>query len=113
MDNKQVESVAKRRPPAAGMGRKPGSLNKTTAAVKETLMAAFEGVGGLKALIEWGKANPTPFYQTWAKLLPQEIKGELEVTNVDITPEERFARVAALLDAARARRDGEPGHSTA
>ena len=113
MDSKLVTPTENRRPPNAGKGRPVGSVNKTTAAVKETLMAAFEGVGGLDALIEWGKANPTPFYQTWAKLLPQEIKGELEVTNVDITPEERFARVAALLDAARARRDRDAGHGTA
>lgn len=107
MDSKQVESGNKRLPPNAGKGRKPGSVNKTTAAVKETLMAAFDGVGGLEALIEWGKANPTPFYQTWAKLLPTEIKGELEINNV--TPEERHARVAAILDAARARRTGDAG----
>jgi hypothetical protein len=77
-DTKQVISSGKRMPPAAGRGRKPGSVNKTTAAVKETILVAFEGMGGLSALIEWGKANPTPFYQIYAKLLPKEIIGELE-----------------------------------
>ena len=85
-------------------GRPKGSVNKTTAAIKETLMAAFDGVGGLPALIEWGKANPTPFYQTWAKLLPNEIKAELEVTHDTRTTEEIDARIAVLLDGARARR---------
>ena len=113
MDNKQVESVGKRRPPAAGMGRKPGSVNKTTAAVKEALLVAFDDIGGVEALAAWAAANQDKFYPIWAKLLPQEIKGELEVTNVDITPEERFARVAALLEAARARRDGESCDSAA
>lgn len=70
-------------------------------------MAAFDGAGGLAALIEWGKANPTPFYQTWAKLLPTEIKGELEINNVTI--EERNSRVAAIFDAARARRARDAG----
>lgn len=79
-------------------------MNKTTAAVKETLMAAFNGMGGLPALIEWGKANPTPFYRTWAKLLPQELKAELEVSHEARTPEEIDARITALLDGARARR---------
>ena len=110
MTTKQLTTTARRKPPAAGMGRKLGSVNKTTAAVKETLMAAFDGVGGLPALIEWGKANPTPFYQTWAKLLPNEIKAELEVSNV--TPEERDSRVAAILDAARARRIGYAGDAS-
>jgi hypothetical protein len=104
---KLVKSTEKRRPPAAGKGRPPGSVNKTTAAVKETLMAAFDGMGGLDALIEWGKENRTPFYQIWAKLLPQEIKGELEINNV--TPEERTARIAAIFDAARDRRAREVG----
>lgn len=73
-----MESTGRRKPPAAGKGRKPGSVNKTTAAVKETILAAFDGLGGLDALIEWGKENPTPFYQIYARLLPKEITGELE-----------------------------------
>jgi hypothetical protein len=77
MDTKQVTAIVKRRPPAAGMGRKLGSVNKTTAAVKESLMAAFDGMGGVEALIEWGKANPAPFYQIWARLLPQELKADI------------------------------------
>lgn len=104
-DTKVVAPTGKRKPPAAGMGRKPGSVNKTTVAVKEALLAAFDGLGGVPALIQWGKDNPTSFYQIWAKLLPQEIKGELEVTNV--TPEERNRRIAAIFDAARARRAGD------
>lgn len=103
MNSKQVKSAAKRMPPNAGKGRKAGSMNKTTVAIKEALMAAFEGVGGVAALIEWGKANPTPFYQTWVKLLPSEINAKLEIENV--TAEERNSRVIAILDAARARRD--------
>lgn len=77
-------------------GRKAGTPNKTTAEVKETLLAAFDGVGGLPALIEWGKANPTPFYQTWAKLLPNEIKAELKVEKVPMTLEEVESRIAVL-----------------
>ena len=109
MSNKLLASAEKRKPPAAGMGRKLGSVNKTTAAVKETLMLAFEGVGGLHALIEWGKANPTPFYQTWAKLLPNEIKAELEIGTYELTTEDRHRRVIAIFDAARERRAASAG----
>ena len=70
-------------------------------------MLAFEGVGGLPALIAWGKENPTPFYQTWAKLLPNEIKAEMEIKTDELTPDERYSRALAILDAARARRAAE------
>ena len=111
IDSKQVGPAEKRRPPNAGMGRKVGSMNKTTAAVKEALLMAFDDIGGVEALATWAAANQDKFYPIWAKLLPQEIKGELEISNV--TPEERNSRVAALLEAARARRDRDVGDATA
>jgi hypothetical protein len=55
-------------------GRRPGTPNKTTTAVKAALVEAFDGLGGTAALIEWGKLNPGEFYKLWAKLLPTEIK---------------------------------------
>lgn len=50
MDSKQVSASGRRKPPAAGMGRKKGSLNKTTVACKEALQLAFQGIGGVSAL---------------------------------------------------------------
>lgn len=41
MDNKQVEPT-KRRPPAAGMGRPKGSLNKATQSVREMIAQVAE-----------------------------------------------------------------------
>lgn len=35
----------KRRPPAAGMGRKKGQVNKTTATLKEAILLAAQDVG--------------------------------------------------------------------
>lgn len=62
-------------------GRQKGSVNKTTAAVKEALERAFEGLGGVQSLIEWGKANRTEFYKLWTKLLPQEVNAKLSDPN--------------------------------
>lgn len=56
-------------------GRKRGTQNKVTVAVKTALQNAFSAVGGQKALANWAEANPTEFYKLWAKLLPQEITG--------------------------------------
>lgn len=58
-------------------GRQKGTPNKTTAGVKAALEAAFEGLGGVPALLRWGREEPGEFYKLWAKMLPTEIKNEL------------------------------------
>lgn len=58
-------------------GRRRGSLNKTTLSVKAALIEAFEEMGGVAALVRWGKKNPSQFYALWGRLLPQEVKSEL------------------------------------
>lgn len=51
-----------------------------TTRVKEALAAAFEGLGGVPALIKWAKAEPGEFYKLWTKLLPMEVTGSLDVS---------------------------------
>lgn len=68
-----MTSATKRRPPAAGIGRKKGVPNKTTASVKLALTEAFKGLGGVPALLSWAKSDPSEFYKLWAKMLPQEV----------------------------------------
>lgn len=63
------------RPPNAGKGRKKGSLNKSTASVKQALTDAFEQRGGVAALLKWAKDEPTEFYKLWGKLVPHEVSG--------------------------------------
>jgi hypothetical protein len=53
-------------------GRKKGTPNKSTALVKEALELAFDGIGGVPALIAWAKREPTEFYKLFSKLLPQQ-----------------------------------------
>jgi len=55
-------------------GRKPGSINKTTAEVKAALVKAFDELGGIPSLVEWGRKAPGEFYKLWVKMLPTEIK---------------------------------------
>lgn len=38
-------------------------------------MEAFERRGGVKALVDWAKSEPTEFYKLAAKLIPTEITG--------------------------------------
>jgi len=58
-------------------GRQKGSVNKTTSAIKEALEQAFQDIGGVAALSNWGRDNQTEFYKLWAKLLPQEVNAKL------------------------------------
>jgi hypothetical protein len=39
---------------------------------RHKLAEAFELMGGVGALVEWGKGNPTEFYRLWARLIPKE-----------------------------------------
>ena len=58
-------------------GRKKGSANKSTVAVKQALEAAFERLGGVEALAEWAEENKTEFYKLFAKLLPLQVQGDV------------------------------------
>jgi hypothetical protein len=79
MDSKEVKPVG-RKPPAAGMGRKKGSLNKTTKSVKEAIAYAADKLGGGDRLVSWAKedeANERAFWTTiYPKLLPLEVRGD-------------------------------------
>ena len=65
-------------------GRTKGTPNKTTASVKNALIEAFEELGGVEALADWGRAEPGEFYKLWVKIMPTEVKAEH--TGADGTP---------------------------
>lgn len=58
-----------------GGGSRKGIPNKMTRAAREALALAFEGIGGVEALIEWAKKNQTEFYKLYARLIPVELHG--------------------------------------
>ena len=74
--NKQVPPVA-RKPPAAGMGRRKGSLNKTTALMKDAIIQAAEAAGGSGGMVGYltlqAMENPGPFMALMGKVLPMQI----------------------------------------
>lgn len=58
---------------AGNPGRLPGP-NKLTVEAKEAIELAFEGIGGVPALIEWAQAKRDLFYTLiWTKLIPKKI----------------------------------------
>ena len=71
-------SEAKRKPPAAGSGRKKGSQNKFTKALKEAILEAAEGShkeGTVGYLKDQARDNPTAFMSLLGKVLPMTVQG--------------------------------------
>lgn len=73
-------SAARRKPPAAGMGRPKGALNKTTTAAKDAIAKAADELGGADRLVSWAKEDPANERVFWGtiypKLLPLQVSGE-------------------------------------
>jgi len=57
-------------------GRPVGSKNKFTT-LKNAFIETFEELGGVDNLVEWAKANQTEFYRMVARLMPREIKADV------------------------------------
>jgi len=77
-------------------GKPRGLKNKRTVAVAEALQAAFDGLGGVEALIKYAKSDTEGFYKLWVKMLPQQVKADvtLNAPLIEIIQEGR-RRVAA------------------
>lgn len=56
-------------------GRKKGSPNKNTAAIKDMILQALSNVGGEKYLEKQAKANPGAFMQLLGKIMPTQLTG--------------------------------------
>jgi hypothetical protein len=76
--------VAKRKPPAAGIGRKRGNPNKLTRSAKEAFELAFEGLGGVDGLIAWGVKHRTQFYRLYARLIPPGALNNGPLVNINL-----------------------------
>src|SRR3990167_4113888 len=77
----------KRKPPAAGMGRKKGSKNKVSRDLKEMIWGALDQMGGQAYLVEQARKKPEAFLVLLGKTMPrlQENTGETTVKIVVVT----------------------------
>lgn len=62
----------------AGPGRPKGSVNKTTAAIKEMVVQALDEAGGVDYLKTQAATNPTAFLTLVGKVLPLQVAGSLD-----------------------------------
>jgi hypothetical protein len=60
----------------AGKGRPKGVPNKNTTALKDMILQALNGAGGVDYLIEQAEKNPGPFMALVGKVLPMQVTGE-------------------------------------
>lgn len=67
---KQTAGIGKGTP---GPGRPKGSLNKATAAAKDAIALAAEGLGGTARLIAWAQEDPANERAFWASIYPKLI----------------------------------------
>lgn len=59
----------------AGKGRPKGSPNKTSAEVKQMILDALEGVGGVDYLMGQAKEKPAAFLTLVGKVMPLQVNG--------------------------------------
>lgn len=57
-------------------GRQKGTPNKTTAAIKEMVLAALDRAGGVEYLLGQASSNPTAFLTLVGKVLPLQVDAE-------------------------------------
>jgi hypothetical protein len=61
----------------AGKGRPKGAVNKSTKAIKDMVIEALNGVGGVDYLQSQARDNPTAFLTLVGKTLPLQVAGEM------------------------------------
>lgn len=86
-----AETAARMREAKGYAGRPKGAKNHVTNDLKKVYLQAFEKLGGLQGLVEWGEKSPDLFYGQISKLLPKgiEIKAEheLQINIITAIPE--------------------------
>jgi len=75
--NPNIGESRRGKPRPIGAGRTKGIPNKKTTEVKDALQMAFDGLGGVTALMAWAREEPGMFYSLWVKILPKEIKSQI------------------------------------
>ena len=65
----------------AGKGRPKGSVNKSTMAIKETLLASLDNVGGQAYFQQQAIENPNAYMALIGKIIPAEVKNQITGEN--------------------------------
>jgi hypothetical protein len=63
--------------PRAGAGRPKGVPNKLTRTIRESIEAAFQGVGGPEYLMRQAEENPQAFMTLLGKIIPAQVQADV------------------------------------
>lgn len=74
-----------------GPGRPKGMPNKSTAAIKEMLLASLDSVGGQEYFKQQAVANPNAYMSLIGKIIPSEVKNQ--ITGADGGPVQHAVKV--------------------
>lgn len=79
-------------------GRAKGTPNKTTALLKDAILAAATAAGGgdlVKYLKTQAVDNPGPFLALLGKVLPLQVTGDVTVTQINRMTDDELEAIAA------------------
>jgi hypothetical protein len=68
----------------SGQGRPKGALNKQNKELKDMILAALDGAGGIKYLQAQADQNPAAFMSLIGRVLPMTINGTGPGNSIDI-----------------------------
>lgn len=69
-----------------GSGRKKGTPNKFTGALKDMVLRALNDAGGVEYLVKQARSTPGPFLALVGKLLPLNVAGDITHRHVARLP---------------------------
>jgi hypothetical protein len=73
-------------------GRKKGTPNKLTKALKDVILGALDDAGGQAYLAKQAKTNPSAFLSLLGRVVPQELKAELDTKSTVIVVERTYCK---------------------
>ncbi len=98
-------------------GRKKGTPNKITAALKDMILEAAELAGGEGGTVAYLRiqalTNPGPFMTLLGKVLPTQLTGDKDnPVQVKVESDAKFGEVVGLLEDASRAKQGDIGGSS-
>lgn len=81
-----------------GPGRPKGSLSRWSRASLDAVAEVFRKLGGVDAMTEWARKNPSDFYRgIYARLLPTRTEVDMQVDALRTVREMTDAELLAII----------------
>lgn len=81
--------------PGGPGGSRKGRPNRIGWVVKQNVIEVFELLGGIEGMVEWAKCNKTEFYRLYARLIPTEVFGTLNINDATELSDSELVAIAS------------------